>query len=103
MRAPVAVGSSIQIAVGVVPILVLAGWAMGRELTLQFGQFETVCLFLSILLVNLVSGDGLSNVALLRAPAPIALTDIASSAQYLEGLLLVALYIIMAVAFYVSP
>jgi len=79
----IAVGSSIQIAVGVVPILVLAGWAMGRELTLQFGQFETVCLFLSILLVNLVSGDGLSN--------------------YLEGLLLVALYVIMAVAFYVSP
>lgn len=32
----VAIGSSIQIAVGVVPILVLVGWAMNRDLTLFF-------------------------------------------------------------------
>lgn len=32
----VSVGSSIQIAIGVIPLLVLIGWAMGRELTLYF-------------------------------------------------------------------
>jgi len=32
----VSVGSSIQIAVGVIPLLVTIGWAMGRDLTLYF-------------------------------------------------------------------
>lgn len=69
----VAIGSSIQISVGVVPLLVLVGWAIGRDLTLYFENFETICLFLSVLLVNLVVNDGLSN--------------------YLEGIMLVALYL----------
>ncbi|KAK9896636.1 calcium/proton exchanger [Cystobasidium minutum MCA 4210] len=77
----VAIGSSIQIAVGVVPLLVLVSWAMGRELTLFFENFETICFFISILLVNVVVGDGLSN--------------------YYEGMMLVSLYIVMAVAFWV--
>lgn len=33
----VAVGSSIQISTGVLPFLVLVGWAMGQDLTLFFG------------------------------------------------------------------
>lgn len=53
----VAIGSSIQIAVGVVPLLVLVSWAMGRELTLFFENFETICFFISILLVNVVVGE----------------------------------------------
>lgn len=57
----VAIGSSIQISVGVVPLLVLVGWAIGRDLTLYFENFETICFFLSVLLVNLVVADGLSN------------------------------------------
>ena len=77
----VAIGSSIQISVGVVPLLVLVGWAIGRDLTLYFENFETICFFLSVLLVNLVVNDGLSN--------------------YLEGIMLVALYIVIAVAFWV--
>ena len=77
----VAVGSSIQISVGVIPILVLTGWAMGRDLTLYFENFETICFFLSVLLVNLVISDGLSN--------------------YLEGAMLVALYLVIAVSIWV--
>lgn len=45
----------------VVPILVLAGWAMNRDLTLFFENFETICFFLSVLLVNGIVSDGLSN------------------------------------------
>jgi Ca2+:H+ antiporter len=52
----VAIGSSIQIAVGVVPIMVLVSWAIGRELTLYFENFETICFFIAILLVNVVVG-----------------------------------------------
>jgi Ca2+:H+ antiporter len=76
----VAIGSSIQISVGVVPILVLVGWAIGRDLTLYFENFETICLFLSVLLVNLVVNDGKSH--------------------YLEGIMLVSLYLVIAVAFW---
>lgn len=53
----VAIGSSIQIAVGVVPILVLVSWALRREFTLYFENFETICFFIAILLVNIVVGE----------------------------------------------
>jgi Ca2+:H+ antiporter len=36
----VAVGSSIQIAAGMIPLLVIASWIMGKELTLFFADFE---------------------------------------------------------------
>lgn len=38
----VAVGSSIQIAAGVIPVIVLAGWIINQPLTLFFENFETV-------------------------------------------------------------
>jgi len=78
----VSVGSSIQIAIGVIPLLVLIGWAMGRELTLYFENFETICLFISVMLVNSLLQDGKSN--------------------YLEGIMLVALYVVIGLAFWVS-
>ncbi|PLW08252.1 hypothetical protein PCASD_22127, partial [Puccinia coronata f. sp. avenae] len=57
----VAVGSSIQIAVGVIPIMVIIGWATGKELTLFFENFETICLVFSVLLTTLLIQDGKSN------------------------------------------
>lgn len=78
----VAVGSSIQIAVGVIPLVVMAGWVIDQPLTLFFGSFETIVLFISCLLVHLLVQDGKSN--------------------YLEGLMLIALYLIIALSFYVS-
>ncbi|BGP14056.1 hypothetical protein JCM10213v2_001994 [Rhodosporidiobolus nylandii] len=78
----VAVGSSIQIAVGLIPILVLVGWVIDQDLTLFFQNFETIVLFVSVLLVDILVSDGRSN--------------------YLEGLLLIALYIVIALAFWVS-
>ncbi|CAE7183187.1 unnamed protein product [Rhizoctonia solani] len=78
----ISVGSSIQIAAFVVPLLVIVSWIMGKELTLYFADFETVALFVSVILVNLLIMDGKSN--------------------YMEGLMCVALYIVIAIAFWVS-
>lgn len=48
----VAIGSSMQIALLVTPFLVILGWIMDKDMTLQFETFETVVFFLSVLVVN---------------------------------------------------
>ncbi|KAK4684150.1 Ca2+:H+ antiporter, partial [Tremellales sp. Uapishka_1] len=78
----VAVGSSIQIAAGMIPLLVIVAWTMGKDLTLFFANFETIVLFVSVLLVNLLLQDGRSN--------------------YMEGLMLIALYLVIALSYIVS-
>lgn len=73
----VAVGSSMQIALLVIPVMVILGWCMGiEEMNLYFDGFQVMILFVSVLLVNYLIQDGKSN--------------------YLEGNLLVALYLIIA-------
>lgn len=79
----VAIGSSLQIAIFVTPFLVVLGWIMDRPMTLHFEIFETVSFFLAALVVTLLIQDGKSN--------------------YLEGLLCLGMYIIIALAFYVYP
>lgn len=79
----VAVGSSIQIALFVTPFVVLLGWAMGKDMSLYFTLFETVSLFVSAFIVNFLVLDGRSN--------------------YLEGALLCAAYVIIAVAAFFYP
>lgn len=78
----VAVGSSIQIAAGMIPILVIISWIMGKELTLFFADFETIMLFVSVLLVNMLLADG--------------------KAFALEGVMLIALYLVIALSYIVS-
>ncbi|KAG9117706.1 hypothetical protein FRC07_007329 [Ceratobasidium sp. 392] len=78
----ISVGSSIQIAAFVVPLLVIISWIIGKDLTLYFADFETVSLFVTVILVNLHIMDGKSN--------------------YMEGLMLCSLYIVIAIAFWVS-
>jgi len=79
----ICVGSSIQIILFVIPLLVVIGWISGHALTLYFADFETIILFLSVLLVNTLIMDGKSH--------------------YMEGLILVVLYIIIAIAYWVTP
>lgn len=79
----VAVGSSIQIALFVTPFIVLLGWCMSKDMSLYFTLFETVCLFVSAFIVNFLVLDGRSN--------------------YLEGSLLCAAYVIIAVAAFFYP
>jgi len=78
----ICIGSSIQIATFVVPLLVVIGWCSGHDLTLFFDDFETVSFFVSVILVNLLLQDGKSN--------------------YMEGLMLITLYLVIAMAFWVS-
>ncbi|KAG4269050.1 Ca2+:H+ antiporter [Fusarium proliferatum] len=75
----VAAGSSIQIALLVAPFLVIVGWINSSEITLHF---ET-CKFVSVLVATCTIQDGKSN--------------------YLEGAMLIGLYIIIDLAFYVTP
>jgi Ca2+:H+ antiporter len=58
-----AIGRSMQIALFVTPVLVLLGWAMhiSEPMTLHFQPFETVALFLGVLMVTNLIGDGKSN------------------------------------------
>ncbi|KAK0748417.1 Sodium/calcium exchanger protein-domain-containing protein, partial [Apiosordaria backusii] len=79
----VAVGSSIQIALFVTPLVVILGWAMGKEMSLFFTLFETVCVVVSAFIVSFLVLDGRSN--------------------YLEGALLVAGYVMIAVAAFFYP
>ncbi|PKK80473.1 calcium/proton exchanger [Rhizophagus irregularis] len=79
----VSAGSSMQIALFVTPFLVLLGWAIGQDMSLYFQSFETVVLFISILITNYLIQDGKSN--------------------WLEGVMLLATYIIISLAFFFYP
>ncbi|SHO76784.1 Similar to S.cerevisiae protein VCX1 (Vacuolar membrane antiporter with Ca2+/H+ and K+/H+ exchange activity) [Malassezia sympodialis ATCC 42132] len=79
----VAIGSSVQICLGMVPVLVIVGWIVGQPLSLYFHDFETITLVISVILVNSLIQDGKSN--------------------YLEGALLIALYSVIALSFWVQP
>ncbi|KAL4917518.1 Sodium/calcium exchanger protein-domain-containing protein [Aspergillus aurantiobrunneus] len=77
----VAVGSSMQIALLVLPLIVVIGWIMGKPTihsTLYFDAFQVILLFVSVLLVNYLIADGKSH--------------------WLEGVLLMMMYLIIAVA-----
>jgi len=58
----VAVGSSMQIALLVLPLIVILGWIMGKDcMTLYFDTFQIATLFVSVLLVNYLIQDGKSR------------------------------------------
>lgn len=79
----VAMGSSLQIALFVAPILVIAGWIIGQPMDLDFNPFELVAVAVAVLTANSISSDGQSN--------------------WLEGTLLLATYIVLGLAFYFHP
>ncbi|KAJ4421552.1 hypothetical protein N0V82_003690 [Gnomoniopsis sp. IMI 355080] len=79
----VAIGSSIQIALFVTPLVVILGWMMDKDMSLYFTLFETISLFVSAFIVNFLVLDGRSN--------------------YLEGSLLCASYVIIALAAFFYP
>lgn len=80
----VAIGSSLQIALLVIPFAVILGWILGDDsMTLSFDGFQVAVLFVAVLLVNYLIADGKSH--------------------WLEGVLLQALYIIIAVCAWFYP
>jgi Ca2+:H+ antiporter len=79
----ISIGSSAQIALMVAPLLVSVGPLLGQPMSLVFNAFELAAIGLSVATVALVANDGESN--------------------WLEGLQLLGLYVILAAAFYVIP
>lgn len=79
----VAVGSSLQIALFVAPLLVIIGALMGQPMDLDFNNFELLSVAVAVLVANSISADGKSN--------------------WLEGTLLLATYTVVALSFYFHP
>jgi Ca2+:H+ antiporter len=77
----VAVGSSTQVALMIVPLLVLLGWCMNKDMTLDFSAFEAITLFLSVIIVTFAISHGRSN--------------------WLVGALLIGAYLIISIGFWV--
>ena len=79
----VAIGSSLQIALFVAPILVLVGRLMGQPMNLAFDTFSLVGVGITVVMTNSVSTDGRHN--------------------WLEGIVLLMTYAILGTAFYLHP
>eukprot|EP00535_Pseudo-nitzschia_heimii_P005775 CAMPEP_0197173472 /NCGR_PEP_ID=MMETSP1423-20130617/389_1 /TAXON_ID=476441 /ORGANISM="Pseudo-nitzschia heimii, Strain UNC1101" /LENGTH=665 /DNA_ID=CAMNT_0042622293 /DNA_START=435 /DNA_END=2432 /DNA_ORIENTATION=- len=57
----VTVGSAIQVASFVLPGCVIIGWLVDRNMTLYFHAYETVCLFLAVVVIAAVLQGGTTN------------------------------------------
>jgi len=79
----IALGSSLQIALFVAPLLVFLSLLMGHPLTLEFNGFELIGLTAAAVIAAFVSLDGESN--------------------WLEGAMLLVVYVILALAFFFLP
>jgi Ca2+:H+ antiporter len=79
----IAVASSLQIALFVAPVLVFISLWMGNPLQLIFNTFELLALIVGVFIAVMVSQDGESN--------------------WLEGAELLAVYLILALAFFLLP
>jgi Ca2+:H+ antiporter len=80
----IAIGSSVQIALFVAPLLVFASYFVGpAPMDLVFTLPEVISMFLAILITYQIAGDGESN--------------------WLEGVMLLAVYVILGLIFYFLP
>jgi len=79
----IAVGSSLQIALFVAPVLVFASYLFGRPMNFEFTIPEVVAVVASVIIVEQISSDGESN--------------------WIEGLQLLSVYAVLAVLFYFLP
>lgn len=76
----IAIGSSLQIALFVAPLLVFISLAIGNPMPLEFDQFEVAAMVAASFVAALVSLDGESN--------------------WLEGAMLLTVYVILGVGFF---
>jgi Ca2+:H+ antiporter len=80
----IAIGSGIQIALFVAPLVVFASYAIGPgPMDLRFTPFEVLAVLITVGVVNMVAQDGETN--------------------WLEGALLIAVYLLLGMAFYFLP
>ena len=79
----IALGSSLQIALFVAPVLLFASYLFGRPMNLEFTIPEVVAVVASIIIVEQISSDGESN--------------------WVEGVQLLSVYAILGILFYFLP
>jgi Ca2+:H+ antiporter len=79
----ITVGASTQVALLVAPVLVFFGFIMRQNMNLVFSQFELVAIVLAVLVTRMLITDGKSN--------------------WLEGLMLVAVYLMLGFGFFYAP
>ena len=77
----ICIGSAIQVALVVAPILVIASWIIGKPMTLVFGNaLDLFAIAGTTFIVNAIAGDG--------------------EVTWFEGVLLIAVYALLAMAFF---
>lgn len=79
----IAIASSLQVALFVAPLLVFISLLLGNPLQLIFNEFELLALIAGVIIAAFVAQDGESN--------------------WLEGAELLAVYVILALAFFLLP
>ena len=79
----IALGSSLQIALFVAPLLVFISLLFGKRLLLVFNEFELISLIGAAIIAAFIAQDGESN--------------------WLEGAMLLAVYLIIGLAFFFLP
>ncbi|MFN2508643.1 MAG: calcium/proton exchanger [Chthoniobacterales bacterium] len=79
----IAIGSSLQIALFVAPLLVFLSYAFGKPMDLEFSLPEIFAVAASIYILFQISGDGETN--------------------WIEGIQLLSLYLILGVLFFYLP
>ncbi len=79
----ITMGASTQVALLVAPILVFTGYFMGQDMNLIFSNFEIVAIGLAVIVTRALTYDGASS--------------------WLEGLMLIVLYVMLGFGFYHMP
>ena len=79
----ISLGSSLQIALFVAPVLVFASYLFGKPMNLEFTLPEVFAVIIAILIVQQISSDGESN--------------------WIEGVQLLSVYAVLGILFYFLP
>lgn len=77
------IGKCVQTFLLVIPFVVLLAWIMGRDMNLNFDQFEVVALFGSVLYINSTLSQGRSS--------------------YLDGVMLLSVFLIICLVSFWVP
>jgi Ca2+/H+ antiporter len=80
----IAIGSSVQVALFVAPLIVLASFIVGPQpMDLLFGKGLVLAVLLAVLITGQIAGDG--------------------QCDWLKGIQLLAVYLILGLAFFLTP
>ena len=79
----IAIGSSLQIALFVAPVLIFLSYVLGRPMDLEFSMPEVFAVVASVYILFQISGDGETN--------------------WIEGIQLLSVYVILGILFFYLP